>query len=171
MKTRPLSIAGSRLLRTHVVLVQVNISSPNHITFYGFFVAFSGILDMKKYFAHTKGEMDMEKCLTQAERWEKKRAIRYLRGELKERLDYLDGKPDNLCKAYQAIIESMKNQIGAKDVIEETHDVLRAEQISFKALLRIFNFFSELTPNERDVVIEASKNGEFDGEFGDNGRD
>ena len=40
MKTRPLSIAGSRLLRTHVVLVQVNISSPNHITFYGFFVAF-----------------------------------------------------------------------------------------------------------------------------------
>ena len=113
----------------------------------------------------------MEKCLTQAERWEKKRAIRYLQGELKERLDYLDGEPDNLCKAYQAIIESMKNQIGAKDVIEETHDVLRAEQISFKALLRIFNFFSELTPNERDVVIEASKNGEFDGEFGDNGRD
>ena len=83
----------------------------------------------------------MEKCLTQAERWEKKRAIRYLRGELKERLDYLDGEPDNLCQAYQAIIESMKNQIGAKDVIEETHDVLRAEQISFKALLRIFNFF------------------------------
>lgn len=38
----------------------------------------------------------MEKCLTQAERWEKKRAIRYLRGELKEHLDYLDGKPDNL---------------------------------------------------------------------------
>ena len=41
----------------------------------------------------------------------------------------------------------------------------RAEQISFKAMLRIFNFFSELTPDERSVVIEASENGEFDGEF------
>ena len=86
----------------------------------------------------------MEKCLTQTERQEKKTAIRYLRGELKERLDYL---------------------IGAKDVVEETHSVLRAEQISFKAMLRIFNFFSELTPDERSVVIEASENGEFDGEF------
>lgn len=60
----------------------------------------------------------------------------------------MDCEPDNLFQAYQTIIESMKNQIGAKDVIEETHDVLRAEQISFKALLLIFNFFSELTPNE-----------------------
>lgn len=91
----------------------------------------------------------------------KKTAIRYLRGELKERLDYLNGEPDNLCKAYQAIIESMQRQIGAKDVVEET----RAEQISFKAMLRVFNFFSELTPDERSVVIDASKNGEFDGEF------
>lgn len=107
----------------------------------------------------------MEKCLTQTERREKKTAIRYLRGELKERLDYLNGKPDNLCKAYQAIIESMQHQIGAKDVVEENHSVLRAEQISFKAMFRIFNFFSELTPDERSVIIEASKNGEFDGEF------
>lgn len=107
----------------------------------------------------------MEKCLTQTERQEKKTAIRYLRGELKERLEYLNGKPDNLCKAYQAIIESMQRQIGAKDVVEETHSVLRAEQISFKDMLRIFNFFSELTPDERNVVIEASKNGAFDGEF------
>ena len=111
----------------------------------------------------------MEKCLTQAERQEKKAAIRYLRGELKDRLDYLNGEPDNLCKAYQAIIESMQRQIGAKDVVEETHSVLRAEQISFKAMLRIFNFFAELTPDEREVVIEASKNGEFDGEFDGNG--
>lgn len=107
----------------------------------------------------------MEKCLTQTERQEKKTAIRYLRGELKERLDYLNGEPDNLCKAYQAIIESMQRQIGAKDVVEETHNVLRSEQISFKAMLRVFNFFSELTPDERNVVIEAAKNGEFDGEF------
>lgn len=73
--------------------------------------------------------------------------------------------PDNLCKAYQTIIESMQRQIGVKDVVEETHSVLRAEQISFKAMLRIFNFFSELTPNERSVVVAASENGEFDGEF------
>ena len=52
----------------------------------------------------------MEKCLTQTERQEKKTAIRYLRGELKERLDYLNGEPDNLCKAYQTIIESMQRQ-------------------------------------------------------------
>lgn len=110
----------------------------------------------------------MEKCLTQTERQEKKTAIRYLRGELKERLDYLNGEPDNLCKAYQAIIESMQCQIGAKDVVKETHSVLRAEQISFKAMLRIFNFFSELTPDERNIVIEASENGEFDGEFDGN---
>ena len=107
----------------------------------------------------------MEKCLTQAERQEKKTAIKYLRGELKEHLDYLNGEPDNLCKAYQTIIESMQRQIGAKDVVEETHSVLRTEQIGFKAMLRIFNFFSELTPDERSVVIEASENGEFDGEF------
>ena len=36
-------------------------------------------------------------------------------------------------------------------------------------MLRIFNFFAELTPDERDVVIEASNNGEFDGEFDGNG--
>lgn len=107
----------------------------------------------------------MEKCLTPEERQGKEVVIRYLRGELKERLDYLNGEPDNLCKAYQAIIESMQRQIGTKDVVAETHSVLRAEQISFKAMLRIFNFFSELTPDERNVVIEASKNGEFDGEF------
>ena len=107
----------------------------------------------------------MEKCLTHTERQEKKTAIRYLRGQLKERLDYLKGEPDNFCKAYQTIIESMQRQIGVKDVVEETHSVLRAEQISFKAMLRIFNFFSELTPNERSVVVEASENGEFDGEF------
>ena len=68
----------------------------------------------------------MEKCLTQTERQEKKTAVRYLRGELKERLDYLNGEPDNLCKAYQTIIESMQCQIGAKDVVNETHIVLRS---------------------------------------------
>ena len=96
----------------------------------------------------------MEKCLTPEERQGKEVVIKYLRGELKDRLDYLNGEPDNLCKAYQAIIESMQRQIGAKDVVEETHSVLRAEQISFKAMLRIFNFFFELTPDERSVVID-----------------
>ena len=133
-----------------------------------FVVLFFSILDMK-IFHKQEWRTYYEKCLTQTERQEKKAAIRYLRGELKERLDYLNGEPDNLCKAYQAIIESVQRQIGAKDVVEETHSVLRAEQISFKAMLRIFNFFAELTPDERDVVIEASKNGEFDGEFDGNG--
>ena len=53
----------------------------------------------------------MEKCLTPEERQGKEVVIKYLRGELKERLDYLNGEPDNLCKAYLAIIESIQNQL------------------------------------------------------------
>ena len=96
----------------------------------------------------------MEKCLTQSERQEKKTAIKYLRGELKERLDYLNGEPDNLCKAYQAIIESMQHQVD---------DFLNNEKIGFETLIRAFNFFSDLTPEERDTVIEAYKNNAFNG--------
>lgn len=103
----------------------------------------------------------MEKCLTQTERQEKKTAIRYLRGELKERLDYLNGEPGNLCKAYQAIIESMQHQLEARDIVKETHDFLNNEKIGFETLIRAFNFFSDLTPEERDAVIEAYKNDEF----------
>ena len=103
----------------------------------------------------------MEKCLTQSERQEKKTAISYLRGELKERLDYLNGEPDNLCKAYQAIIESMQHQLEARDIVKETHDFLNNEKIGFETLIRAFNFFSDLTPEERDAVIEAYKNDEF----------
>ena len=103
----------------------------------------------------------MEKCLTQSERQEKKTVIRYLRGELKERLDYLNGEPDNLCKAYQAIIESMQHQLEARDIVKETHDFLTNEKIWFGTLIRAFNFFSDLTPEERDTVIEAYKNDEF----------
>ena len=103
----------------------------------------------------------MEKCLTQSERQEKKTAIRYLRGELKERLDYLNGEPDNLCKAYQAIIESMQHQLETRDIVKETHNFLDNEKIGFGTLIRAFNFFSDLTPEERDIVIEAYKNDEF----------
>lgn len=103
----------------------------------------------------------MEKCLTQVERQEKKTAIRYLRGELKERLDYLNGESDNLCKAYQAIIDSMQHQLEARDIVKETHDFLNNEKIGFETLIRAFNFFSDLTPEERDAVIEAYKNDEF----------
>ena len=95
----------------------------------------------------------MEKCLTQSERQEKKTAIRYLRGELKERLDYLNGEPDNLCKAYQAIIESMQHQLEARDIVKETHDFLNNEKIGFETLIRAFNFFSDLTPEERDAGL------------------
>ena len=41
----------------------------------------------------------MEKCLTPEERQGKEVVIKYLRGELKDRMDYLNGEPDNLCKA------------------------------------------------------------------------
>ena len=107
----------------------------------------------------------MEKCLTPEEKKEKKAAIKYLREELKERLEYLNGEPDNLCKAYQAIIDSMQHQLEIRDIIKETHDFLGNEKIGFETLIRAFNFFSELTPDERNIVIEASENGEFDGEF------
>lgn len=87
--------------------------------------------------------------------------IKYLRGELKDRLDYLNGEPDNLCKAYQAIIESMQHQLEAQDIVKETHNFLDNEKIGFGTLIRAFNFFSDLTPEERDIVIEAYKNDKF----------
>ena len=105
----------------------------------------------------------MEKCLTQSERPEKKTAIKYLRGELKERLDYLNGEPDNLCKAYQAIIDSMQHQLETRDIIKDTHDFLSNEKIGFGTLIRAFNFFSDLTQEERNAVIEAYKNNAFNG--------
>lgn len=105
----------------------------------------------------------MEKCLTPEERQGKEVVIKYLRGELKDRLDYLNGEPDNLCKAYQAIIESMQHQLEARDIAKETHDFLDNEKIGFETLIRAFNFFSDLTPEERDMVIDAYKNNAFNG--------
>ena len=80
-----------------------------------------------------------------SERQEKKTAIRYLRGELKERLDCLNGETDNLCKAYQAIIESMQHQLETRDIVKETHNFLDNEKIGFGTLIRAFNFFSCLS--------------------------
>ena len=103
----------------------------------------------------------MEKCLTPEKRQEKEVVIKYLRGELNDRLDYLNGEPDNLCKAYQAIIESMQHQLETRDIVKETHDFLNNEKIGFETLICAFNFFSDLTPEERAAVIEAYKNDEF----------
>ena len=103
----------------------------------------------------------MERCLTPEERKEKKTAIKYLSDELKERLEYLNGEPDNLCKAYQAIINSMQHQLEAQDIVKEVHNFLNNEKIGFGTLIRAFNFFSDLTPEDRDTVIEAYKNNEF----------
>ena len=105
----------------------------------------------------------MERCLTPEEKKEKKAAIKYLREELKERLGYLNGEPDNLCKAYQAIIDSMQHQLEVRDIVKETHDFLDNEKIGFETLIRAFNFFSDLTPEERDTVIEAYKNNASNG--------
>lgn len=106
----------------------------------------------------------MKKCLIPEERQGrhgKEVVIKYLRGELKNRLDYLNGEPDNLCKAYQTIIESMQHQLETRDIVKETHNFLNNEKIGFGTLIRAFNFFSDLAPEERDVVIEAYKNDEF----------
>ena len=103
----------------------------------------------------------MEKCLTQTERQGKEFVIKYLRGELKDRLDYLNGEPDNLCKAYQEIIESMQHQLETRDIVKETHNFLNNEKIGFETLIRAFNFFSDMTPEERNATIEAYKNDEF----------
>ena len=105
----------------------------------------------------------MERCLTPEEKKEKKAAIKYLSEELKERLGYLNGEPDNLCKAYQAIIDSMQHQLEVRDIVKETHDFLDNEKIGFETLIRAFNFFSDLAPEERDAVIEAYKNNAFNG--------
>lgn len=103
----------------------------------------------------------MEKCLTPEERQGKEVVIKYLRRELKERLDYLNGEPDNLCKAYQTIIESIQNQLETRDIVKETNDFLHNEKIGFETLIRAFNFFSDLTSEERGAVIETYKNDEF----------
>lgn len=81
----------------------------------------------------------MEKCLTPEERQEKKTAIRYLRGELKDRLDSLNGKSDNLCKAYQAIIDSMQHQPEARDIVKETHNFLDDEKNGFEKFAVAFS--------------------------------
>lgn len=105
----------------------------------------------------------MEKCLTPEERQGKEVVIKYLRGELKDRMDYLNGEPDNLCKAYQTIIESIQHQLETRDIVKETNDFLYNEKIGFETLIRAFNFFSDLTPEERDTVIDAYKNNAFNG--------
>lgn len=110
----------------------------------------------------------MEKRLTQTERQAKKTAIIYLRGELKERLDYLNGEPDNLCKAYQAIIESMQNQLGERDIVKETHDFLDSGKIGVETLMQAFSFFSGMTQNEKNQIVKAYKSGEFDRHKGQN---
>ena len=105
----------------------------------------------------------MEKCLTPEERQGKEVVIKYLRGELKDRMDYLNGEPDNLCKAYQSIIDSMQYQLETRDIVKETNDFLHNEKIGFATLIRAFNFFSDLTPEERDTVSDAYKNNAFNG--------
>ena len=83
----------------------------------------------------------MKKCLTPEERKEKQVAIKYLFAELYERLECLDYKPDNLCKAYLAIIESMQSQLGERNIIKETHDFLDSRKIGTETFMQAFSFF------------------------------
>lgn len=91
----------------------------------------------------------MKKCLTPEERKEKQVAIKYLFRELYERLEYLDYNPNNLCKAYLAIIESMQNQIGERNIIKEIHDFLDSGRIGIETLMQAFSFFSGMTQDEK----------------------
>ena len=110
----------------------------------------------------------MKKCLTPEERKEKQVAIKYLYRELYERLECLDYKPDSICNAYLAIIESMQNQLGERNVIKETHDFLDSSKIGVETFMQAFSFFSDMTQDEKNQVMKAYKNGEFDGHKGQN---
>lgn len=110
-----------------------------------------------------KGERTMKKCLTPEERKEKQVAIKYLYRELYERLECLDYKPDSLCNAYLTIIESMQNQINKRDIIKETHDFIDSRKIGIETMMQAFSFFSGMTQDEKNQMMKAYKNGEFDG--------
>lgn len=110
----------------------------------------------------------MKKCLTPEGRKEKQVAIKYLYRELYERLECLDYKPDRLCNAYLAIIESMQNQLGERNIIKETHDFLDSGKIGIETLMQAFSFFSGMTQDEKSQMIKAYKNGEFDRHKGQN---
>lgn len=74
----------------------------------------------------------------------------------------MDYKPDNLCKAYLAIIESLQNQLGERDIINETHDFVDLNKIVIEILMQAFSFFSGMTQDEKNLIMKAYKNGEFD---------
>ena len=119
-------------------------------------------------YRNKKRERTTKECLTLEERKEKQVAIKHLYGELYERLEDLGYKPDNLCKAYLAIIESMQNQIGERDIIQETHDFLDSKKIGIETMMQAFSFFSGMTQDEKNLIMKAYKNGEFDEHKGQN---
>lgn len=75
----------------------------------------------------------MKKCLTPEERKEKQVAIKYLYRELYERLECLDYKPDSLCNAYLAIIESMQSQIIETSTRLKSRDSRTCKQAHLKS--------------------------------------
>ena len=80
----------------------------------------------------------------------------------------MDYKPDSLCNAYLAIIESMQSQINKRDIIKETHDFLDSGKIGIETMMQAFSFFSGMTQDEKNQMMKAYKNGEFDGHKGQN---
>lgn len=77
-------------------------------------------------------------------------------------------KPDNICKIYLAIIESMQNQLCERDIINETHDFVDINKIGIEILMQAFFFFSGMTQDEKNLIMKAYKNGEFDKHKGQN---
>lgn len=69
----------------------------------------------------------------------------------------MDYKPDNLCKAYLEIIESMQNQLGERDIINETPDFVDLNKIGIEILMQAFSFFSDMAQDEKNLIMKAYK--------------
>lgn len=50
-----------------------------------------------------------------------------------------------------------------RDVIKETHDFLDSRKIGIETMMQAFSFFSGMTQDEKNQMMKAYKNGEFDG--------
>ena len=56
----------------------------------------------------------------------------------------------------------MQNQICERNIIKETHDFLDSKKIGIETMMQAFSFFSGMTQDEKNQIMKAYKNGEFD---------
>ena len=62
----------------------------------------------------------------------------------------------------------MQNQLGERNIIKETHNFLDSRKIGAETFMQAFSFFSGMTQDEKNQMMKAYKNGEFDGHKGQN---